>query len=80
MFTDTTMTIQEQRHQAFEKELKELLKKHKAELTLEEFGRGNWSPGEFKMVVEFDWDAVLCEQTGSGTIDQLILGSFVDKD
>ena len=75
------MLPKEQKHQAFEKELKELLKKYKAEISIEEFRRPNLEHGEFKMVVDFAWDDESFEEYAkTGVFEQLVLGSFVDKD
>ncbi len=58
----------------FKKELKELLAKYDAELTIEDFGR-DWSSDE-KMVVTFNWDEDLSNRTGDGGVPQLIIGSW----
>jgi hypothetical protein len=71
------MTIQEQKHKAFEKDLKELLKKHKAELDVVEFGARGHMPGLFELVVDFDFDEQQFEKDGNGLTDQLRLGTWV---
>ena len=71
------MTNQEQRHEAFKKDLKELLIKHKAELVVEEFDARAYSPGTFEMVVEFDFDN--SQPEGDMFIADLRLGGCIDK-
>ena len=72
------MTIQEQKHQAFLKDLKEVLKKHKAELVVEEFDARSYTPGHWEMVVEFEFDEKQFDIEGSGITEVLRLGSFQD--
>lgn len=68
------MTLLEKQKE-FKVELAELLKKYKAEITLEDFGR-NYMPN-LQMVVSFEYDKTLYEENGSGIIPNLILGTFV---
>lgn len=66
------------KHTAFEKDLKELLKKHKAELMVEEFGAHGHMPGTWEMVVEFEFDEKQHDETGCGITDSLKLGQWQD--
>ena len=59
----------------FRVELCELLKKYKAEITLEDFGR-EYLVYE-KIVVTFGYDETLYEENGSGIVPDLVLGRFV---
>lgn len=68
------MTLEE-KQKNFHVELCELLKKYKAEITLEDFGR-NYMRDE-KMVVTFGYDETLVEENGSGIIPDLVLGTYV---
>ena len=65
-----------EKQQQFHVELKELLKKHKAEIALEDFGTGYIT--EEKIVVNFEYDETLFEEHNTGVIPQLVLGSFED--
>lgn len=56
----------------FQKELKALLVKYDAELTIEDFGR-DWSSDE-KIVVNFSWDEDLANRTNDGIIPDLVIG------
>lgn len=58
----------------FYKELKELLVKYKAELTMEEFGR-NYSE-DWKIVVDFEFDESFFEKENTGIVPQLVLGRW----
>ena len=58
----------------FHKELKELLKKFDAEISIEDFGTG-WSEDN-KIVVDFNWDV---EKEDKAT-PQLILGTWENGD
>jgi hypothetical protein len=60
-----------EKHKAFTKDLAELLKKHKAELMVEEFDAPTWGPGTFKLVAEFEWEP-------GDTNADLVLGCFMD--
>jgi len=66
----------EQKQQAFHTELKALLAKFNAELTIENFG-WNWGDDD-KMVVNFDWDQEMCDTHDTGIIPQLVLGTWED--
>jgi len=68
------MTLIERQKQ-FHVELCELLKKYKAEITLEDFGRAYMR--DEKIVVTFGYDESLHEENGSGIIPDLVLGTFV---
>ena len=72
------MTLE--KHTLFEKDLKELLKKHKAELNVEEFGASGHMPGNWEMVVDFDFDEDQHDKTGCGLTDQMRIGTWIDKD
>ena len=65
-------TIEKQ--QSFYNELKALLVKYNAELTIEDFGR-NWQSDE-KMVVDFKYDESFFEKENTGIIPQLVLGRY----
>jgi hypothetical protein len=58
----------------FKKELKELLAKYDAELTIEDFGR-DWSSDE-KMVVTFNWDEDLANRTNDGIVPDWVVGRW----
>lgn len=58
----------------FQKELKALLAKYDAELTIEYFGR-NWSSDE-KIVVNFSWDEDLANRTNDGIVPDLVIGRW----
>ena len=65
----------EDKQEQFKKELKALLVKYKAELTLENFGI-NWSDN-YKIVVDFEWDRDLCDRTdSSGSVPQWVIGRW----
>ena len=60
------------KQEQFQKELKSLLLKYKAELTIEDFGRDyleNW-----KIVVDFEYDESFFEKEDTGIVPQLIIG------
>jgi len=57
-------------------ELKALLVKYGAELTIEDFGK-NWVSDE-KIVVDFKFDESLFEKENTGIIPQLVLGRWED--
>ena len=59
----------------FHVELCELLKKYKAEITLEDFGRPYIR--DKNIVVTFGYDESLFEENGSGIVPDLVLGTFV---
>lgn len=63
------------KRELFLKELKELLVKFDAEISIEDFGTA-YSIND-KIVVDFNWDEELYEKTNSGIIEQLILGTHV---
>ena len=63
-----------EKQQNFHKELKELLFKYKAELSIEDFGHG-YLPDE-KIVVIFQFDESLFVENETGIIPQLILGRY----
>ena len=58
----------------FQKELKALLAKYDAELTIEDFGR-EWSPDE-KIVVNFSWDEDLSNRTNDGIVPDWVIGRW----
>ena len=59
----------------FQKELKALLDKYDAELTLEDFGR-NWTTDE-KIVVNFSWDEDLSNRTNNGIVPDWVVGRWL---
>lgn len=61
-----------EKQQSFLSELKGLLVKYNAEITIEDFGR-NWSE-ENKIVVNFEYDESFFDKENTGEIPQLILG------
>ena len=63
-----------EKQQSFYNELKALLVKYDAELTIEDFGR-NWHSDE-KMVVDFKYDESFFEKENTGIIPQLVLGRY----
>jgi hypothetical protein len=58
----------------FQKELKALLAKYDAELTIEDFGR-DWSSDE-KIVVNFSWDEDLANRTNDGIVPDWVVGRW----
>jgi len=58
----------------FHKELKLLLKKYNAEITLEDFGH-DYSRDE-KIVVDFGFYESLFEEHNTGIIPKLVLGTY----
>ena len=58
----------------FQKELKALLAKYDAELTIEDFGR-DWSSDE-KIVVCFSWDEDLANRTNDGIVPDWVVGRW----
>jgi hypothetical protein len=58
----------------FQKELKALLAKYDAELTIEEFGR-DWSSDE-KIIVNFAWDEDLANRTNDGIVPDWVVGRW----
>jgi hypothetical protein len=65
-----------EKQQLFYNELKALLVKYGAELTIEDFGK-NWVSDE-KIVVDFKFDESLFEKENTGIIPQLVLGRWED--
>jgi hypothetical protein len=63
-----------EKQQSFYSELKALLIKYDAELTIEDFGR-NWQTDE-KIVVDFKYDESFFEKENTGIIPQLVLGRW----
>ena len=63
-----------EKQQSFYSELKALLIKYDAELTIEDFGR-NWQSDE-KIVVDFKYDESFFEKENTGIIPQLVLGRY----
>jgi hypothetical protein len=72
------MKTAEERKQEFEKDLKELLAKHDAEISLEEENSHGWERGPERMVVtmmnKFDENGCTHEYA------ELILGRYASKD
>jgi hypothetical protein len=58
----------------FQIELKALLVKYDAELTIEDFGR-DWSSDE-KIVVNFAWDEELANRTNNGVVPDWMVGRW----
>lgn len=58
----------------FQNELKSLLAKYDAELTIEDFGR-DWSSDE-KIVVNFAWDEDLANRTNDGIVPEWVIGRW----
>lgn len=58
----------------FKKELKSLLVKYDAELTIEDFGM-NWCSDE-KIVVKFSWDEDLYNRTNDEIIPDWVIGRW----
>lgn len=63
-----------ERQQAFYKELKELLVKHKAEILIERETKG-YSEDHY-ISVDFDYDESMFEEHGTGLIPSLKLGTY----
>jgi len=63
-----------EKQQSFYNELKALLLKYDAELTIEDFGI-NWQSNE-KIVVDFKYDESFFEKENTGIIPQLVLGRY----
>lgn len=63
-----------EKQQSFYNELKALLVKYDAELTIEDFGR-NWQSDE-KIVVDFKYDESFFEKENTGIVPQLVLGRW----
>ena len=63
-----------EKQQSFYNELKALLVKYDAELTIEDFGR-NWQSDE-KIVIDFKYDESFFEKENTGIIPQLVLGRY----
>lgn len=64
----------EDKRQQFMKEFRELLIKFKAEITIEDFGRG-YNTNE-KIVIDFDWDEDLSKRVENGIVEQLVIGRY----
>jgi hypothetical protein len=64
----------QEKKDAFIKEFRQLFAKYKAELSIEDFGRGYMS--DEKMVVDFEWDEDICNKTDSGIIEQWVIGRW----
>ena len=63
-----------EKQQSFYSELKALLVKYDAELTIEDFGK-NWQTDE-KIVVDFKYDESFFEKENTGIVPQLVLGRW----
>lgn len=63
-----------EKQQSFYSELKALLVKYDAELTIEDFGR-NWQIDE-KIVVDFKYDESFFEKENTGIVPQLVIGRY----
>ncbi len=65
-----------EKQEQFHKELKDLLAKYKAELTIEDFGRNYLE--DWKIVVDFKYDESFFEKEDTGVVPQLIIGRWAD--
>ena len=65
----------EQKQQQFHIELKELLIKFDAEISIFDFGMYR---RDEKIVVDFSWDEAMHEVHDTGVIPQLVLGTWMD--
>ena len=63
-----------EKQQSFLSDLKSLLTKYNAEITIEDFGY-NWSEDN-KIVVNFEYDESFFEKENTGIVPQLILGRW----
>lgn len=63
-----------EKQQSFYNELKALLVKYDAELTIEDFGRNCQS--DEKIVVDFKYDESFFEKENTGIVPQLVLGRW----
>jgi len=66
-----------EKQQSFHKELKELLLKYKAEITIEDVSPRVYNTDE-QIVINFDYDESLYEKYNTGIIPELILGRCED--
>lgn len=66
-----------EKQQAFHKELKELLLKYKAEITIEDVSPRVYNTDE-QIVINFDYNESFYEEYNTGIIPQLILGRYED--
>jgi hypothetical protein len=73
--TSVFLSVKDKAEQ-FQKDLKSLLVKYDAELTIENFGRG-WSLDE-KIVVNFSWDEDLANRTSNGIIPDWVVGRWLN--
>lgn len=60
-----------ERQEAFHIELKELLNKYKAELTIYDANKNQ------RLVVDFEWNKKLYDENGDGITPRLDLGTFI---
>jgi hypothetical protein len=67
-------TSTKDKQEKFYKELKELLVRYRAELALEDFGK-NYI-GDFKIVVDFEYDESFFDSENTGVVPQLVLGNY----
>jgi hypothetical protein len=66
-----------ERQKEFHKELKDLLRKYKAEIMIEDFGLSyGYHGSDNKIVVDFEYDESFFEEHNTGIIPQLILGTY----
>jgi len=75
MKKENTFKSTEDKREQFQKELKALLVKYKAEICLERMYDGSWDE---HIVVDFDYDESFFEKEQTGIIKQLVLGRFFD--
>ena len=59
------------KQERFHEELKELLTKYKADILLEDFGKGYQI--DYKIIVEFEYDESFYKEHGTGIIPDLVL-------
>ncbi len=71
------MTPQEKKEH-FKIDLAELLKKYNAEISIQDFGISYMTNN--KIVVSFDWCDETYNKSGSGMIDDIILGTYITSE
>jgi len=72
----TVFLYSEDKQQQFQKELKELLVKYDASLEVEQYGIDGAC--DVKIIVSFEFDKNLYDETGNGAIPQWIVGYWED--
>ena len=74
MNTTTSFSSTSDKQQSFHKELKQLLAKYDAELSIVDFGHA-FSPDN-RIITSFGFDDSFYEKEGTGIIPDLILGTY----